>query len=162
MRVSNVCNRTRPELLLWLLPLMLISLFGCGGPSDRPGSSSGDLPELTDELIRERINGVRVGDIREENNDASEPISWRFFQEEPKEITVVEKQVDGTRATVVLDIKTQSTPRAREPRYLAGQIRTEWELQSGMVLRQWEVVGAENISMKYRNLPKPPPQNPER
>ena len=138
--------------------------IGCAPPASSPDgkSSSGEgVPELTDETIRERINGVRVWDIPEENG-AADPISWGFFEEEPKEVTVVEKQLEKTRATVILDIKTMSTPRSRDPRYLAGQIRTDWELRTGWALRRWEVVSTENISMKYRNLPKPTPQNSPR
>jgi len=135
--------------------------FGCapapkGDAKQAPSASSSNaMPEITDELIRERINRARVRDVPEESG-SGEPISWSFHESEPKEIAVVEKQMDGKRATIVLDIKTSSAPRARNPRNLAGQIRTEWELQTGWDLRQWEIVGTENISMKYRNLPKPP------
>ncbi len=150
------------------LALLLACSFGCApsssqldskqNPSD---SASNDLPELTEEVIREQINNTRVRQVPEENGTA-EPISWSFDEEEPKEIHVVEKQMEGERATLLLDIKTKSTPNAREQRYLAGQIRTEWELKTGWVLRQWEIVKTENISMKYRNPPKPPAQNSNR
>lgn len=143
-------------------------LLGCGGP---PSSSTGDgsapssgstvLPEITDELIHERINDAWVREVPEENG-AAEPISWNFDHNEPKEITVVEKQIDDTRATIVLDIKTGSAPRARANRSLAGQIRTEWELRTGWVLRRWEIVDTENISMKYKDLPKKPEDNSNR
>lgn len=150
------------------LALLLASSAGCA-PSALPGdgnqsssdSASNDLPELTEDVIRERINDARVWDVPEENGTA-EPISWRFNAAEPKEIAVVEKQMDGTRATIVLDIKTSSASKARSPRYLAGQIRTEWALKTGWLLRKWEIVGTENISIKYRNLPKPPAQNSNR
>jgi hypothetical protein len=144
--------------------LGFVTLNGCGGPSTTsqdPSASPGDVPELTSEVIRERINGARVGEIPDESG-TGQKISWRFFGEEPKEITVVEKKVEGPSATVVLDVTTQSGPRAREPRHLAGQIRTEWKLTAGWVLRQWEIVGTENISMKYRNLPVPSSQNSNR
>jgi hypothetical protein len=49
----------------------------------------------------------------------------------------------------------------RNPRSLAGQIRTEWELKTGWALRKWEIVETENISMKYKNL-LPPAQNSNR
>jgi hypothetical protein len=145
------------------LILTLVSfamLLACGGPplQSDGSASSADQPDLSDDVIRERLNQARVRDIPEENG-AGEPISWRFFEEEPKEVVVVDRQVDGNRATIVLDIKTQSTPRAREPRALAGQIRTDWELTSGWALRQWEIVKTENISMKYKDLPKPAPTN---
>ena len=92
-------------------------------------------------------------------NGTGEPISWSFDEDEPKEIVVVEKQGKGAHVTIILDIKTQSSPRANNLRYLAGQIRTDWELQTGWVLRRWEIVNTENISMKYKDLPKTPPQN---
>ena len=74
--------------------------------------------------------------------------------------------MDGTRATLVLDIKTGSAPRSRNKLSLSGQIRTEWELQTGWVLRRWEIVDTENISMKYKDLrkteEKPKPVDPEK
>jgi hypothetical protein len=150
------------------LALLLVSSFGCAPSSSQgdgnqspPASTSNDLPELTEEVIRVRINDAWVREVPEENGTA-EPISWNFNEEEPKEIAVVEKQMDGERATIVLDIKTRSAPGWRNPRSLAGQIRTEWKLKTGWALRKWEIVNTENISMKYKNLPKPPAQNSNR
>lgn len=161
--VQNFLRRTRLPSSVLGLALLLACSFGCApdssqGDGNRSSSASGlnSLPELTDEVIRERINYTRVRQIPEENGIA-EPISWTFVENEPKEIAVVEKQLEGERATIILDIKTRSTPNARDRRVLAGQIRTEWELRTGWVLRQWEIVKTENVSMKYRNIPKPPP-----
>ena len=144
------------KLAALIVAVVLALAIGCGGPGPDDTSTEG-LPELTDELIRERLNGVRFGPIPPEEGNG-EPISWRFFFDEPKEITIVEKNIQGTSANIVLDIKTTSSPRSREPRHLAGRIRTEWQLNSGMVLRQWEVVRTENLTVKYRNLPKPSPE----
>ena len=145
-----------------VLPVLglILLLFGCGGPTPREGNSgtSGELPELTDEIINERINDAWVREVPEETGIAP-PITWSFDRDEPKEIKVVEKQMNGTRATVVLDIITSSAPRARANRRLAGQIRTEWELKTGWALRRWEIVRSENISMKYKDLPKPDAAN---
>lgn len=148
--------------------MLLACSFGCApssspgdGAQSSPASASNDLPELTEDVIREQLNDSRVREVPEENGTA-EPITWNFDYEEPKEITVVEKQMDGERATIVLDIKTRSGPGWRNPRALAGQIRTHWELRTGWVLRKWEIVKTENISMKYKNLPKPPAQNSNR
>jgi len=146
--------------------LLLTSSLGCGPPSGdgkqtSSGSQSDNVPELTDEVIRERIHETWVREVPSENVNSA-PISWGFSRDEPKEITVVEKNVNGAHATIVLDIKTGSSPRARNQRYLAGQIRTEWELRTGWVLRRWEIVDTENISMKYRDLPKPTAQNSNR
>jgi hypothetical protein len=170
--IQHVRNVPRATFLLSSflgLALLLACSFGCAPPSSREGdgkqspsaSESNASPELTEELIRERINDAGVREVPEENG-AAEPINWSFDENEPKEITVIEKQVDGVRATLLLDIKTGSASGARNPCYLAGQIRTEWELKTGWVLRRWEIVRTENISMKYRNLPKPPAQNSNR
>jgi hypothetical protein len=156
----------RGAFLSILFLLFLLGSFACGGPAGggNPGQSdsgSPGIPELTDEIIRERINEAWVREVPDETG-AAPPITWRFFQSEPKEIKVIEKKVEGTRASVVLDIKASSSPRSREQRQLAGQIRIDWELNAGWVLRQWEIVETENISMKYKNLPKPPAQDPNR
>lgn len=150
------------------LGLLLGSLSGCApassqgeGKQSASAPASNDLPELTDEIIRERINDAFVREVPEETGTA-EPINWSFDENEPKEIVVVEKQIDGATATIVLDIKTRSSSNTRNPRYLAGQLRTKWELKTGWVLRKWEIVRTENISMKYKNLPKPPAQNSNR
>ena len=140
--------------------LLLASALGCGPSPSRgsdPSGTSGGIPELTDAVISERINGERIWDVPEESGNG-QPIVWNFDHDEPKEITVVEKQVDGTKATIVLDIKTRSSPRTRSPRFLAGQVRTQWELKTGWVLRRWEITEIENISMKYKNSPPPSPE----
>lgn len=161
MPVSDLKYMKLVHLLLSSMALLLVLSFsGCGSSSSSVEQSSGpasEIPELTDELIYERINDGWVRNVAPENG-TSEPITWSFDHDEPKEIKVVEKQLDGTRATIVLDIKTGSAPRARANRQLAGQIRTEWELRTGWVLRRWEIVDTENISMKYKDLPKPPQQ----
>ena len=168
--VRLVRNAPRAIFLLSLflgLSLLFCS-FGCApsssqgdGSRSESASASNDTPEITDEKIREEINDAYVREVPEEN-EAGEPISWRFDEDEPKEFTVVEKQIEGDRATIIIDINTNSAPGARAPRHLAGQIRTKWELQTGWALRTWEIVETENISMKYRNLPKPPAQNSNR
>ena len=165
MRVSEFRVDDRVKLLTAIL--LLLGAFGCA-PSSSPtaggestSASSSAVPEITDELIYERINDAWIGEVPEEAG-TGQPISWNFDHDEPKEITVVDKQMNGTRATIILDIKTGSAPRARANRLLTGQIRTEWELKTGWVLRRWEIVDAENISMKYKDLPKPPDQNSNR
>jgi hypothetical protein len=146
----------------------IVLLFGCGGPpSSQEGTvSSEGIPEITDELIYERINDAWISDVPPEEMPAPgdtrphDPIFWNFDHNEPKEITVVDKQQNGTHAAIVLDIKTSSAPRARGThRELSGQIKTEWELRTGWALRRWEIVRTENISMKYKDLPKPLPDN---
>ncbi len=170
--IRHVRNAPRATFLLASflgLALLLACSFGCApasstgdGNQSPSASGSNDIPEITDETLREEINDAYVREVPEETG-ASEPINWSFDEEEPKEFTVADKQMEGEeRATIIIDIKTQSAPGARSPKYLAGQIRTKWELQTGWVLRKWEIVETENISMKYKNLPKPPAQNSNR
>ncbi len=162
-KVSNMPRSSHLFLSFLGLVLLLACSAGCA-PNSSPGDgsqSSNDLPELTEEIIRERINDTGVWNVPEENG-AADLISWNFDEDEPKEIAVIEKQMEGNRATIVLDIKTRSASNMRNPRSLAGQIRTEWELKTGWALRKWEIVRTENISMKYKNLPKPPAQNSNR
>ena len=149
------------SLIIFLL-LFSVLLTGCGGPptsTDASSSSAGEMPEITEELIYERINDAWIRDVPPAEAQNKEPIFWNFDHDEPKEITVVDKQQNGTRATIVLDIKTSSAPRSKVERRLAGQIKTEWELRTGWALRRWEIVGTENISMKYRDIPKQLPDN---
>jgi hypothetical protein len=171
-QVRHIRKSPRRTFLLSIfsgLFLLLACSFGCapsspqgdGAQSQSAPSTSNGVPELTEDLIKEQINDADVWEVPEENG-AAEPIHWSFDENEPKEIAVVEKRVEGESATIVLDIKTWSAPHARNQRYLAGQIRTEWKLKTGWVLRKWEIVETENISMKYRNLAKPPEQNSNR
>lgn len=168
-RVRQIWNAPRPTLTLatFVAIVLFFCSFGCapdstgGGRNGAAPTATNGLPEITDEIIRQEINDAYVRKVPEEN-ETGEPISWRFSEEEPKEFNVVEKQMEGERATIIIDIKTQSSPNSRTPRHLAGQIRTKWELQTGWALRTWEIVEAENISLKYKNIPKPSAQNSNR
>lgn len=142
---------------IFLAAALLAVSFACVPPpqdKETPAADGQPLPELTKEVIDERINETRVYDVLPESS-LGDPIPWSFDYDEPKEIVVVDKQVSGASATVILDIKTRSAPYAKTQRHLAGQIRTEWLLETGWVLRRWEIVNTENISMKYRDVQKP-------
>lgn len=154
MRVNDLC---RPIMLVLCAALITAA---CGGPNNTSpdSASSGDAPpELTDELIRERLVGSAVWEVPDASG-IGRPITWHFIQSEPKDVVIVDRQVNGNDATVTLDIRTTSSPRSREKRYLEGRLRTEWHLRRGMVLRRWEIVGTENISMTYKNLPSSTPE----
>jgi hypothetical protein len=158
MRVINMFGIRTFALFLLAIAMLSGGSMGCGSSPQGSGpgqvdTATGGIPELTKEIIDERINDARVYEVKPESG-TGEPIPWSFDEDEPKEIVVVDKQIVGTRATIVLDIKTRSSPRARTQRHLAGQIRTDWELRTGWVLRRWEIINTENISMKYRDLPK--------
>lgn len=142
---------TGPAFLLLLA--WLIACAACSssrGPGRAGGDDSDVRPEITDEKIRQDILWHTVENIRDETN-TNKPISWTFIPEEPKEITVLEKQVSGDTANVVLDVKTRSAPRAKNQRQLSGKIRLHYELQTELFLRKWRITHIENVSMSYRN-----------
>jgi len=145
--------------LFFVLPVAIGS-SACTSSNDVSSQvNAGKIPELNDEKIRETINDARVRNIPEKDTN-SKPTSWSFEPNEPKEFKSIEKQIDGEKATVVIDITTRSAPGARNPQELSGKIRLHYELHRGFVLRQWQIVKTENISMTYRNLAPPPPSTP--
>jgi hypothetical protein len=146
-----------PAVLL-LLSVLIYTVACAPAPrtdANRQASTeaSDGRPEITEEKIRENIIGRTVENVLEENN-ASRPIAWSFEPDEPKEFTVLEKQMNGDRATIVIDMKTRSAPGASNPRQLSGKLKLQYILQTELVLRKWRIVEVENISMKYRNEPK--------
>ena len=84
--------------------MLLACSFGCAPSSSLEGdgkqnpsvSASNGLPEITDTMFRQEINNAFVREVPEESG-AVEPINWSFDEEEPKEFTVVEKQIQGER-----------------------------------------------------------------
>ena len=131
-----------------LLLLFLSALAGAceGGPPPED-----QRPEITLETIREDLNGKRV-EVPAEGG-ASEPSSWRFYPSEPKEIEILEKQLAGDKATLIIDMRTRTSPRAEQQgikKKLAGKLRLHYELNSYFVVRKWEIVKIENISFAYQ------------
>jgi len=152
MQASNA--RSSRTLLLVIVAAVILAT-GCAPPP----SADGDTPALNKEVIDDRINDSGVYDVPPENGQGKE-IWWRFARNEPKEITVVEQQIEGTKATIILDINTHGNMgKAKTVRYLSGRLRTEWELKSNLVFRRWEIVWTENISMKYKDVPNPESAN---
>lgn len=116
-------------------------------------------PELTHETIRNAINGTWIEGVPAANG-TDKPENWVIERSEPKEINVVEQKMEGDRATVVVDIKTRSHPRARRQMSLEGRLRLTLELRTEFIFREWDVVDAENISFKYTKLDPPPSPSP--
>ena len=130
--------------------LLLLLLSALAGACERRPPPEDVRPEIPLENIREDINGQRVSLPAE--GGASEPASWRFFLNEPKEIEILEKQLAGDKATVVIELRTRTSPRAEQQgirKKLAGRLRLHYELKSYFVVRKWEIVRIENISFKY-------------
>lgn len=132
----------------FLLLLLLSALASACKPGPPPEDRR---PEITVETILEDLNGQRV-DVPAED-DTSEPSSWRFFPNEPKQIEILEKQLAGDKAILVIELRTRTSPRAEQKgikKTLAGKLRLHYELQSYFVVRKWEITGMENISFAYQ------------
>ena len=143
---SIVSRREFSLLLLLLLPALAGACKVDPPPEDR-------RPDITVETILEDLNGQRI-DVPAEDS-TSEPSSWRFFLNEPKEIKILEKQLAGDKAILVIDLRTSTSPRAEEQgikKKLAGKLRLHYELKSYFVVRKWEIVGMENISFVYQKV----------
>jgi hypothetical protein len=150
-------NPTRNALRAALLFAALAAASACGAGSEAQKPPSDARPALDDERLRESLYSAWVEEVPEETG-ADKPISWHFLPSEPTQIAVVEQTMDGDEATVVVDITTRSSPRARNPKALAGRLRLRYRLETELFLRKWRVVDVENISMKYRNEPAPDAQ----
>ena len=131
-----------------LLLLFLSVLAGaCGGSQPEEDNR----PEITVEKIGEDLNGERVSVPAEDG--ISEPSSWRFFTNEPKEIEILEKQQAGDQATIVINLRTRTSPRAEQQgitKKLAGTLRLHYELHSYVAVRRWEIVRIENLTFAYQ------------
>ena len=137
----------RREFSLLLLLLLSASIGACKA-SPQPEDQR---PEITVETILEDLNGQRINVPAEDG--ASEPSTWRFFLNEPKEIEILEKQLAGDKAILVVDLRTGTSPRAEQQgikKKLAGKLRLHYELRSYFVVRKWEIGGMENISFAYQ------------
>jgi hypothetical protein len=130
-----------------------VCFAACGG--GKQTSAADDRPPLALDNIRKDINGKWVETPSADGK--SEPISWVFDPSEPKQIDILEQKIEGDRATFLVNMQTRTTPRSRNPRSLTGQLRLHYQLQSGLVLRQWEIVEVENVSFKYVKEPLPSP-----
>lgn len=129
-----------------LLVGLLLCANACAGGETPPPAD--DRPEITAETIREHINGERVRVPAEDGDSQSR--NWRFERDEPKEIEIVEKQLAGDTAIVVINLRTGNAPRAEKSRKLSGQLRLHYKLEKGWALRQWEIVKIDNISFAYQ------------
>jgi hypothetical protein len=150
---------------LVLAALLAFCAAGCGGgnPSSAgvmPTATPEKRPDLTLNTIREVINHAWVDDVPAADGKGK-PEDWAFESNEPKEIEIVEQKQEGDTATVLINIKTRSHPRARRQMSLEGQLRLQLKLESEFIFQEWRVRDVENISFKYTNLNPTPPPSPD-
>jgi hypothetical protein len=151
------------RLTVALLSFALAACAACGGGGTAGGprlsATPEQRPELDLEAVREAVNGAWVEGVPAADGQGK-PENWGFAHNEPKEIEIVEQKVEGDTATVVVNMKTRSAPRARRQMSLEGQLRLHLRLETELFFRRWDVEDVENISFKYTRLepePTPPP-----
>ena len=144
--------------------LALAACAACGGQNSAGGPLLSATPEQRPDLdlntVRKAINGAWVEGVPAADGQGR-PENWGFGHDEPKEIQIVEQKVEGDKATVVVDMKTRSTPRARRQMSLEGRLRLHMRLETEVFLREWDVEEVENISFKYTKLDPSPSANPD-
>jgi hypothetical protein len=145
-------ERQRSASVLLLLVAFLCAT-ACGG--GKQTSAPDERPPLNPENISRDLNGRWVETPAADGK--TRPIGWTFIPSEPKEIEIVEQKIEDDRATFLINMKTRTAPNEHHPRHLTGQLRLHYELQSGLVLREWEIAEVENVSFTYVDEPPPSP-----
>jgi hypothetical protein len=136
------------RILTLAIPFLLLAC-ACGGGAGQK-SAQDQLPEITLDSIRDDMNGEWVKVPAADGK--SKPLNpWVFSHDEPKEIKILEQKIEGETATFLIDINTRTAPKSKNHYSLSGQLRLHYKLESGLVLRRWEIEGIENISFKYVN-----------
>ena len=134
------------------LSLLLLLLLSALAGACKTGPPPEDRrPDITVETILEDLNRQQVHVPAEDGT--AQPSMWRFFPNEPKEVVILEKQLAGDKAILVIDLRTGTSRRAEQQgikKKLAGKLRLHYELRSYYVVRKWEIVGMENISFAYQ------------
>jgi hypothetical protein len=116
------------------------------------------LPEIRLDSLREDLNGKWVKVPAADGK--SKPLnSWVFSRDEPKEIKILEQKIEGDVGTFLVEISTRSAPNSKNRYSLSGQLRLHYRLESGLVLRKWEIAQVENVSFKYVNEQPTPDAN---
>jgi len=92
-------------------------------------------PKITLETIQKDIVGKNTGEGI---------MSWTFDKNEPREISIVESKYEGDKATIIIDMKTQSAPGSFMRLQFAGKLRLHYE----WIANEWNLTRAENLTFK--------------
>jgi hypothetical protein len=146
--------------ILWLTLLSLTAcVAACGGGQSGANSAASDQrPDINLDNIKNDINGRWV-EVPAADGKSKPLDPWVFDHSEPKEIEIVDQKIEGDTATFLVNLRTHTGPRSRNPMSLSGQLRLHYRLDSGLVFRSWEIDGIDNISFKYVKETPPPDAN---
>ena len=92
-------------------------------------------PKITLENIQNDIVGKNTGEGL---------MGWTFEKNEPREISILESKYEGDKATIIIDMKTQSAPGSFMREQRAGKLRLHYE----WIAKEWNLVRVENLTFK--------------
>jgi hypothetical protein len=146
--------------ILWLTLLSLTAcVAACGGGQPAANSAEADArPDIKLDNIKNDINGRWV-EVPAADGKSKPLDPWVFDPGEPKQIEIVEQKIEGDTATFLVNMRTHTGPRSRNPMSLSGQLRLHYRLESGLVFRSWEIGEVENVSFRYVKESPPPDAN---
>lgn len=91
-------------------------------------------PKITIENIQKDI----VGKSTDEGL-----MSWKFAENEPREISIIEIKYDGDKATVIIEMKSQYVSFGKIIKR-AGKLRLHYE----WIVNEWNIIRVENLTFK--------------
>ena len=141
-----------PFHLLLSIALLLGALTACGespsGTADSAnvraadqGASQKDIP--VEKIVRDVVG--RVVPITEVTGDGT-PTDWTFEADEFKQVEIVETQVTGNTASIVIFMTTRNNPEPKEDAVqVSGKLQLRYERESG----RWNLKAIENLTFRY-------------
>jgi hypothetical protein len=147
-------NKPAANLLRLLLSALLLlgALAACGeSPSDAAGSanvraadqggSQNDIP--VEKVVRDVVG--RVVPITEASGEGA-PTDWTFEADEFKQVEIVESQLTGNTASIVIFMTTRNNPGPNEDAVqVSGKLQLRYERANG----RWNLKAIENLNFRY-------------
>lgn len=108
----------------WLSFVLIALLSGCSSH-----------PKINVETIQRDIVGKNTG----------EGIgTWTFDENELRQISILESKYEGDKATIIVDMKTQSAPGSLMRSQMAGKLCLHYEWNE----EEWNLTQVENLAFK--------------
>jgi len=108
----------------WLGFVLIALLSGCSSH-----------PKINLETIQRDIVGKTTGAGIE---------TWTFDENELREISILESKYEGDKATIIIDMKTQSAPGSLMKSKMAGKLCLHYE----WIAEEWKLNQVENLAFK--------------
>jgi len=125
---------------IWMVLLIActVAISACSGGIDLAPDLTIQRPKITEAAIGTDIVG------RDVSGDLGILSGWKFEKDNPRQITIVQSNYSGDTATIVVNMKTGTGPKAIFQRKMAGKLRLHYEWVGGV----WTLVRVENLDFK--------------